>query len=165
MYNGYNYSFTETAVGFHSLMTTTHPPNINLPSSGQQVTARLSARKVYVTGGTGPKTHWSGTLQLRPEREGQQRTSEILEKHSNSKPVTPKLKQLKKYRSFAMSPCLQASFPVALRVHQLSHINLIITSVKFMPLSALISLHSAPEGFYGTFLWIILKLYFPCIFV
>jgi len=51
-------------VGFHSLTTTTYPPNVNLPSSGQQVTARLSARKVSVTeGGTGPKTPWSGTLQ------------------------------------------------------------------------------------------------------
>ena len=39
------------AVGFHSLTTTTHPPNVNLPSSGQQVTARLSAHKVSVTGG------------------------------------------------------------------------------------------------------------------
>jgi hypothetical protein len=37
-------------MGFHSLTTTTHPPN--LPSSGQQVTARLSARKVSVAGGT-----------------------------------------------------------------------------------------------------------------
>ena len=41
----------EIAVGFHSLTTTTHPPNVNLPSSGQQVTARLSARKVSVAGG------------------------------------------------------------------------------------------------------------------
>ena len=49
-------------MGFHSLTTTTHPPNVNLPSSGQQVTARLSARKVFVTGGggTGPKTPWQG---------------------------------------------------------------------------------------------------------
>jgi hypothetical protein len=38
-------------VGFHSLTTTTHPPNVNLPSSGQQVTARLSAPKVSVAGG------------------------------------------------------------------------------------------------------------------
>jgi hypothetical protein len=38
-------------VGFRSLTTTTHPPNVNLPSSGQKVTARLSARKVSVTGG------------------------------------------------------------------------------------------------------------------
>jgi len=55
----------EIAVGFHSLTTTTHPPNINLPSSGQQVTARLSARKVSVAGagGAGPKTPLSGTLQ------------------------------------------------------------------------------------------------------
>jgi len=37
-------------MGFHSLTTTTHPPNVNLASSGQQVTARLSARKVSVTG-------------------------------------------------------------------------------------------------------------------
>jgi len=37
-------------VGFHSLTTTTHPPNVNLPSSGQQETARLSARKVSVVG-------------------------------------------------------------------------------------------------------------------
>jgi hypothetical protein len=41
----------DIAVGFHSLTTTTHPPNVNLPSSGQQVTARLSARKVSVAGG------------------------------------------------------------------------------------------------------------------
>jgi len=41
----------EIAVGFDSLTTTTHPPNVNLPSSGQQVTARLSARKVSVAGG------------------------------------------------------------------------------------------------------------------
>jgi len=41
----------EIAVGFNSLTTTTHPPNVNLPSSGQQVTARLSARKVSVAGG------------------------------------------------------------------------------------------------------------------
>jgi len=27
----------EIAVGFHSLTTTTHPPNVKLPSSGQQV--------------------------------------------------------------------------------------------------------------------------------
>jgi len=40
----------EIVVGFHSLTTTTHPPNVNLPSSGQQVTARLSARKVSVAG-------------------------------------------------------------------------------------------------------------------
>ena len=38
----------EIAVGFHSLTTTTHPPDINLPSSGKQVTARLSAHKVSV---------------------------------------------------------------------------------------------------------------------
>jgi hypothetical protein len=38
----------EIAVGFHSLTTTTHPPNVNLPSSGHQVTARLYARKVSV---------------------------------------------------------------------------------------------------------------------
>jgi len=49
---------------FHSLTTTTHPSNINHPSSGQQVTAGLSAHKVSVTGGgAGPKTPWSGTLQ------------------------------------------------------------------------------------------------------
>jgi len=41
----------EIAIGFNSLTTTTHPPNVKLPSSGQQVTARLSARKVSVTGG------------------------------------------------------------------------------------------------------------------
>jgi len=39
------------AVGFYSLTTTTHPLNVNLPSSGQQVTAQLSAHKVSVTGG------------------------------------------------------------------------------------------------------------------
>ena len=49
-------------MGFHSLTTTTHPSNVNLPFSGQQVTARLTARKVSVAGGTGPKTPWSGTL-------------------------------------------------------------------------------------------------------
>jgi hypothetical protein len=38
-------------VGFHSLTTTTHPPNANIPSSGQQVTARLSTRKVSVAVG------------------------------------------------------------------------------------------------------------------
>jgi len=38
-------------VGFHSVMTTTHPPYVNLPSSGRQVTAWLSARKVSVAGG------------------------------------------------------------------------------------------------------------------
>jgi len=38
-------------VGCHYITTTTHPPNVILPSSGQQVTARLSARKVSVTGG------------------------------------------------------------------------------------------------------------------
>jgi hypothetical protein len=38
-------------VGFQSLTKTTHPPNFNLPSSGQQITARLSARKVSATGG------------------------------------------------------------------------------------------------------------------
>ena len=56
----------EIAVGFHFLTTTTHPPNVNLPSLGQQVTSRLSAHKVSVAGGgggTGPKTPWSGTLQ------------------------------------------------------------------------------------------------------
>ena len=54
-------------MGFHFLTTTTHPPNVNLPFSGQQVTARLSAHKVSVAGrvgvGPGPKTPWSGTLQ------------------------------------------------------------------------------------------------------
>jgi hypothetical protein len=38
-------------VGIHSLTTTTHHPRVNLPSSGQQVTARLSAHKVSVTRG------------------------------------------------------------------------------------------------------------------
>jgi len=41
----------ETAVGFYSLTTTTHPPNVNLLSSGQQVTARMYACEVSVTGG------------------------------------------------------------------------------------------------------------------
>jgi len=41
----------EIAVGFNSLTTATHPPNVNLPSSGQHVTALLSARKVSVAGG------------------------------------------------------------------------------------------------------------------
>jgi hypothetical protein len=38
-------------VGYHSLTTTTHSSNVNLPSSGQHVTARLSARTVSVAGG------------------------------------------------------------------------------------------------------------------
>ena len=59
----------EITVGFRSLTTTTHPPIVNLPSSGQQVTARLSARKVSVSGGTGPKIPWSGTLQCRGDRD------------------------------------------------------------------------------------------------
>jgi hypothetical protein len=41
----------EIAMGYHSLMTTAHSSNINLPSSGQQVTARLSAHKVPVIRG------------------------------------------------------------------------------------------------------------------
>jgi len=41
----------EIAVGFHSLMTTTHPANVSLPSSGQQITVRLSAHKVSVIRG------------------------------------------------------------------------------------------------------------------
>ena len=47
----------EIAVGFNSLTTTTHPPNINFPSSGQHVTTWLSAHKVSVAwvGGTGPQ--------------------------------------------------------------------------------------------------------------
>ena len=53
-------------MGFNSLTTTTHPSNVNVPSSGQQVTARLFARKVSIAapGGTGPKIPWSGTLQV-----------------------------------------------------------------------------------------------------
>jgi len=51
-------------MGYHILTTTTHPSNVNLPSSGQQSTAWLSARKVCVNGwGTGSKTPSSGTLQ------------------------------------------------------------------------------------------------------
>jgi hypothetical protein len=51
----------EIAVGFHSLTTTTHPPNVNLPSSGQEVTARLSARKVSVAGAEqGPRPPGQG---------------------------------------------------------------------------------------------------------
>ena len=38
-------------MGFDSVTTTTHPPKVNLPSSGQQVTTRLSARKVSVIRG------------------------------------------------------------------------------------------------------------------
>jgi len=38
-------------MGYHSLMKTTHPSNVNLPSSGQQSTAWLSARKVFVARG------------------------------------------------------------------------------------------------------------------
>ena len=38
-------------MGYHSFTTTTNPSNVNLPSSGQQSTARLSARKVSVAGG------------------------------------------------------------------------------------------------------------------
>ena len=46
---------------FHSLTTTTHPPNVNLPSSGQPVTPRLSARKVSVAGGEqGPRPPGQG---------------------------------------------------------------------------------------------------------
>ena len=45
----------ELAVVFHSLTTTTHPPNVKLPSSGQQVTGRLSTRKVSVDGGGGER--------------------------------------------------------------------------------------------------------------
>jgi len=41
----------EIAVGLNCLTTTTHPPNVNLPSSGQHVTVRLSTRKVSVAGG------------------------------------------------------------------------------------------------------------------
>jgi len=52
-------------VGFQSLMTTTHPTNVNLPSSGQQVTARLSPRKVSVTGGEqGPRPPGQGHYNL-----------------------------------------------------------------------------------------------------
>jgi hypothetical protein len=41
-------------------------PTSKCPSSGQQVTARLSIRKVSChRGRTGPKTSWSGTLQWR----------------------------------------------------------------------------------------------------
>ena len=38
-------------MGFHSLTTTTHPPNVSVQSSGQQSTARLSARRVSVARG------------------------------------------------------------------------------------------------------------------
>jgi hypothetical protein len=41
----------QIAVGFNSLTTTIHPSNVNLPSSGQQVTARLYALKVSVARG------------------------------------------------------------------------------------------------------------------
>jgi len=41
----------EIAAGLNCLTTTTHNPNVNLPSSGQQYNARLSARKVSVVGG------------------------------------------------------------------------------------------------------------------
>jgi len=37
-------------MGYHSLTTTTHPSKVNLPPSGQQSTARVSARKVSVAG-------------------------------------------------------------------------------------------------------------------
>jgi len=40
----------DITVDFNSLTSTTHPPNFNLPSSGQHVTARLSALKVSVAG-------------------------------------------------------------------------------------------------------------------
>jgi hypothetical protein len=43
----------EIATGYHSLTPTTHPLNVNLPSSGQQGTARLSACKVSDAGGIG----------------------------------------------------------------------------------------------------------------
>ena len=42
----------EIAVGLKSLTTKTHLPKVNLPSSGQQVTAQLSARKFCVAGGS-----------------------------------------------------------------------------------------------------------------
>jgi len=55
----------EIVVGFHSLTTTTHPPSVKLPSSGQQVTARLSAHKVSVAGGKqGPRTPDQGHYKL-----------------------------------------------------------------------------------------------------
>jgi len=43
----------EIAVGFHSLTTSAHRSNVKRPSSGQQVTARRSARKVSVARGVG----------------------------------------------------------------------------------------------------------------
>ena len=39
------------SLGVKRLTTTTHPPNVNFPSSRQQVTARLFARKVSVAWG------------------------------------------------------------------------------------------------------------------
>ena len=57
----------EIAAGFHSLTTTTHPPYVNLPYSGQQVTARLSTRKVSVTGGKqGPRPSGQGRYNTFP---------------------------------------------------------------------------------------------------
>ena len=46
---------------YHTLTTTADPSNANLPSSGQQSTAWLSARKVSVAGGEqGPRPHRQG---------------------------------------------------------------------------------------------------------
>jgi len=67
----------EIAVGFYSLMTTIHPLHVNLPSSGQQVTARPSARKVSVTGGKRAQdplvrdttvVNWKTVVQMRQEK-------------------------------------------------------------------------------------------------
>jgi hypothetical protein len=41
----------EIAVGYRSLTTTIHCANVNVPSSGQHVTARLSASTVSVAAG------------------------------------------------------------------------------------------------------------------
>jgi hypothetical protein len=42
-------------VGYHSLTTTTHSSDVNLPSSGQHITAWLSARTVSVARGNRAK--------------------------------------------------------------------------------------------------------------
>jgi hypothetical protein len=58
----------EVAESRHSFTTTTHTSNVDLPSSVQQATARLSARKVAVAGGKqGPKPPSQGRYKLRED--------------------------------------------------------------------------------------------------
>jgi len=58
-------------VGFQSLTTPTHHSKVNLPSSGQEVTAQPSARKVSVAGrrggsGQGPRPPGQGLHREQP---------------------------------------------------------------------------------------------------